>query len=184
MTVSPGSMMNCIELKPLEAEKLNRFVRDNQEAFNFGSLEEFGLRDNHFEEDEQIISRATIEMSVRDGETYRIMQSGKPVGGLVIKVDGDEGELELLFVSPHAHSRGIGCAAWCEVERLHPEVRVWETVTPYFEQRNIHFYVNRCGFHIVEFYNSHHPDPNDPDMAQDKDEQFPAGMFRFEKVVR
>ncbi|MGE9875809.1 GNAT family N-acetyltransferase [Hornefia butyriciproducens] len=123
-------------------------------------------------------------MSVRDGETYRIMQSGKSVGGLVIKVDGDEGELELLFVSPHAHSRGIGYAAWCEVERLHPEVRVWETVTPYFEQRNIHFYVNRCGFHIVEFYNSHHPDPNDPDMAQDKDEQFPAGMFRFEKVVR
>ena len=123
-------------------------------------------------------------MSVRDGETYRIMQSGKSVGGLVIKVDGDEGELELLFVSPHAHSRGIGCAAWCEVERLHPEVRVWETVTLYFEQRNIHFYVNRCGFHIVEFYNSHHPDPNDPDMVQDKDEQFPAGMFRFEKVVR
>lgn len=117
--------MNCIELKPLEAEELNRFVRDNQEAFNFGALEEFGLRDNHFEEDEQIISRATIEMSVRDGETYRIMQSGKPVGGLVIKVDGDEGELELLFVSPHAHSRGIGYAAWCEVERLHPEVRVW-----------------------------------------------------------
>lgn len=123
-------------------------------------------------------------MSVRDGETYRIMQSGKSVGGLVIKVDGDEGELELLFVSPHAHSRGIGYAAWCEVERLHPEVRVWETVTPYFEQRNIHFYVNRCGFHIVEFYNSHHPDPNNPDMVQDKDEQFPAGMFRFEKVVR
>lgn len=30
-------------------------------------------------------------------------------------------------------------------------------------KRNIHFYVNRCGFHIVEFFNSHHPDPNDPD---------------------
>ncbi len=82
MTVSTGSMMNCIELKPLEAEKLNRFVRDNQEAFNFGALEEFGLRDNHFEEDEQIISRATIEMSVRDGEAYRIMQSGSRLEGL------------------------------------------------------------------------------------------------------
>ena len=38
-----------------------------------------------------------------------------------------------------------------------------------------------CGFHIVEFYNSHHPDPNDPDAGQDMDEQFPEGMFRFEK---
>ncbi len=22
-----------------------------------------------------------------------------------------------------------------------------------FETRNIHFYINKCGFHIVEFYN-------------------------------
>ena len=41
----------------------------------------------------------------------------------------------------------------------------------------------RC-FHIVEFYNSHHPDPDDPDMAEQMDEQFPDGMFRFEKVMR
>ena len=34
---------------------------------------------------------------------------------------------------------------------------VWETITPYFETRNIHFYVNRCGFHIVEYLNKHHP---------------------------
>lgn len=99
----------------------------------------------------------------------------------MLKVDGERGNLELLFVSPRIHSRGVGYAAWRAVERLHPEVRVWETVTPYFEQRNIHFYVNRCGFHIVEFFNAHHPDPNDPDTARELDEQFPEGMFRFEK---
>ncbi|MDO4405138.1 MAG: hypothetical protein Q4C09_08890, partial [Atopobiaceae bacterium] len=55
-------------------------------------------------------------------------------------------------------------------------------VTPYFETRSIHFYVNRCGFHIVEFFNSHHPDPSDPDYdPQEVDDQFPDGMFRFEK---
>ena len=53
----------------------------------------------------------------------------------------------------------------------------------YFEKRNIHFYVNRCGFHIVEFFNSHHPDPNDPDRGEEMDEQFPEGMFRFEKRI-
>ena len=61
-----------------------------------------------------------------------------------------------------------------------------ETVTPYFEKRNIHFYVNRCGFHIVEFYNSHHHDPNDPDSQEasdEQDDQFPEGMFRFEKRI-
>ena len=74
-------------------------------------------------------------------------------------------------------------AVWCEVEKLYPQVTLWETVTPYFEKRNIHFYVNRCGFHIVEFFNSHHPDPNDPDSSEQMDGQFPEGMFRFEKRI-
>ena len=173
-----------ILLLKLTSDDREQFILDNQEAFNYGALEEFGRRDDHFEEEGEIISRETIENSIDGGEAYRIMQDGKPVGGVVIKVDGDKGDLELLFVSPKVHSKGIGYAAWCAIEQLYPEVKVWETVTPYFEKRNIHFYVNRCGFHIVEFYNSHHPDPNDPDMTDELDEQFPDGMFRFEKVIK
>ena len=112
------------------------------------------------------------------------MLDGVPVGGVIIKTDGNHGELEILFVAPKVHSKGIGYSAWCAVENMHPEVTVWETVTPYFEKRNIHFYVNRCGFHIVEFFNSHHPDLNDPDRAEEIDDQFPDGMFRFEKRMR
>ena len=173
-----------IELKPLASSDREQFIKDNQEAFNYGALEEFGRRDDHFEVEGEIISRETIENSIDGGKAYRIMQDGKPVGGVVIKVDGNKGDLVLLFVSPKVHSKGIGYAAWCAVERLHSEVKVWETVTPYFETRNIHFYVNRCGFHIVEFYNSHHPDPNDPEMTGELDEQFLDGMFRFEKVIK
>lgn len=173
-----------IELLPLEQTDWEQFIKDNQEAFNYGALEEFGLRDHHFEEEGQIISRETIEQSIDSGEAYRIMHEGQPVGGVIISVDGEHGDLEILFVSPKVHSKGIGYAAWCEIEKLHPEVKVWETVTPYFEKRNIHFYVNRCGFHIVEFYNSHHPDPNDPDAAEQIDAQFPDGMFRFEKRMK
>ena len=170
-----------VKLVPLTADDREQFILDNQEAFNYGALKEFGRRDDHFEEDEQIISRETIERSIDNGEAYRIMLEGRTVGGVIITVDGEKGDLDILFTSPKEHSKGVGYAAWCEVEKLHPEVKVWETVTPYFEQRNIHFYVNRCGFHIVEFYNSHHPDPNDPDIAGQLDEQFPDGMFRFEK---
>ena len=173
--------MTEVILVPLTIEDREQFISDNQEAFNYGALEEFGRRDNHFEEDEQIISRNTIEQSIDSGEAYRIMQGGQPVGGVVIKVDGEHCTLDLLFVSPKVHGKGIGYAAWCAVEQLHPEVTVWETVTPYFETRNIHFYVNRCGFHIVEFFNRHHPDQNDPDTTEHIDEQFPDGMFRFEK---
>jgi GNAT superfamily N-acetyltransferase len=175
--------MADVILLPLEPEDREQFILDDQEAFNFGALVEFGPRDDHFEDEGEIISRETIEQSIDGGEAYRIMQDGQLVGGVVIKVAGDRGDLDLLFVSPKVHSKGIGYAAWCAVEQLHPEVEVWETVTPYFEKRNIHFYVNRCGFHIVEFYNSHHPDSNDPDANHEIDEQFPDGMFRFEKSM-
>lgn len=175
--------MNVV-LIPLTQDGRDQFVSDNQEAFNYGALQEFGRRDDHFEEDEQIISRDTIIRSIDSGEAYRIVCDNEIVGGLVIRVEGNKGDLDLLFVSPKCHSKGIGYAAWCAVEKLHPEVTVWETVTPYFEKRNIHFYVNRCGFHIVEFFNRFHPDPNDSDMAEQMDEQFPDGMFRFEKQIK
>ena len=172
-----------IKLLKLTASDREQFILDNQEAFNYGALEEYGRRDDHFEEDEQIISRETIERSIDGGEAYRIVCDGQNVGGVILKVEGERGDLEILFVSPRVHSKGIGYATWCEVEKLHPEVKVWETVTPYFEKRNIHFYVNRCGFHIVEFFCSRHPDPDDPETSEHTDEQFPEGMFRFEKKM-
>ena len=43
--------------------------------------------------------------------------------------------------------------------------------------------VNSCGLHVVEFFNSHHPDTNDLEAAEQIEEQFPDTVFRFEKVI-
>lgn len=171
--------MYKIILVPLEDCDREQFIKDNQEAFNYGALEEFGIRDEHFEDGCQIISRKTIEHSIDKGHAYRIVADSQNVGGAVVSVGGTHGELDLLFVSPHIHSKGIGYAAWCAIEKLYPEVKVWKTATPYFEKRNIHFYVNRCGFHIVEFYNAYHKYPNK--SMELTDEQY--CMFRFEKII-
>lgn len=72
---------------------------------------EFGLRDDRFEEDGQIISRKTIERSIHDGRAYRILYKNQKVGGIVINVNGEKGELDLLFVAPNVHGKGIGYAA-------------------------------------------------------------------------
>ncbi len=170
-----------VNLVELQADDINQFIRDNQEAFKYGAMEEFGLRDSHFEEDGEIISRETIEKSINEGKAYRITCDGKIVGGLVLRIDGLKGNLDLLFVSPKVHSKGIGYSAWCKVEEMYPEIEIWETCTPYFEKRNIHFYVNRCGFHIVEFFNEKHPDPNEEHEEKSDDYD---GMFRFEKRIR
>ena len=182
-----STTLNDITLAPLQADDREQFITDNQWAFKYGATQEFGMRDNHFEEDGEIISRATIENDIdgENAEAYRILLHGKKVGGVVITLDKEnhKGDLDLLFVSPEVHSKGVGYAAWCLIEKLHPEIKVWETFTPYFEKRNIHFYVNRCGFHIVEFWNKHFHGPAIPDEEvgnwHEDDE-----MFLFRKVMR
>lgn len=53
-----------VTLAPLEAHDREQFILDNQWAFKFGATEEFGMRDDHLEEDGEIISRGTIEQSI------------------------------------------------------------------------------------------------------------------------
>lgn len=168
-----------VELKLLEKKDREQFIKENQYAFKYGAMEEFGLRDNHFEEDGEIISRKTIEDSIDGGIAYRIVFDGKNVGGLVLKIDNDYGELELLFINPLYHNKGIGYDAWCEIEKMYPNVKTWETCTPYFEIRNIHFYINKCGFHAIEFYCKYHQDPHEEDIEDDEMD----GMFRFIKKI-
>ncbi len=168
-----------IKLELLSPEDEEQFIKDNQAAFNYGAEQYFNeeeLKEQH-EEDGQIISRETIVNSIHEkgSITYRIIDKDKKVGGIILNLKDVFGVLEIFFVIPDSESKGVGQVAWKEVERLHPEIKVWETVTPYFEKRNIHFYVNKLGFHIVEFYNEFNKDIH---MPEDLD-----GMFRFQKKI-
>ena len=175
-----------IHLARLQESDREQFIKDNQWAFKYGAQIEFGMRDDRTEEGTEVISRHTIEQSLdgENAEAYRIVLDGKHVGGVVLSIDqkAGKGELELLFVSPEVHSRGIGKAAWRAVEALHPEIHLWKTITPYFEKRNIHFYVNCCGFQIVEFWNKYHHGPAVPEEKSgnwSEDDE----MFVFRKEI-
>ena len=47
---------------------------------------------------------------------------------------------------------------------------------------DIHFYLNKCGFRIVEFYNKYHPAPEMPE-GEDEDPDDDCGFFRFKKLM-
>ena len=180
------NMTDNIRLVSITPDDKEQFILDNQRAFKYGAQTMFGMRDNRMEEGEEVISRKTIERSMNGehAETYRIICDGNVVGGLILQIDQQhaKGELEILFVNPEAHSKGIGQTAWKAVEAMHPEIRVWETMTPYFEKRNIHFYVNRLGFHIVEFWNKYQHGPAVPDDIEEnwsEDDE----MFVFRKFM-
>ena len=153
-----------VTLSPLSADDREQFILDNQWAFKHGAMIEFGNRDDHIDENGEIISRQTIERCIDDSknEAYRIIVDGKKVGGVILKIDKQthHNELEILFVSPEEH-------------------------TPYFEKRNIHFYVNKCGFMIDQFWCEHfqpdHEMPGDDDYDPDEG---PDEMFHFVKIMK
>lgn len=177
-----------VTLIPLTAEDREQFILDNQWAFKYGALKEFGERDNHIDIDGEIISRKTIERCIDepDNETYRIVCNGKKVGGVILKIDSitHHNHLEILFTLPEEHSKGFGYGAWQAVETLHPETVIWETCTPYFEKRNIHFYVNKCGFQINQFWCEYFQ-PSEPMPEEDEAcDEGPDEMFRFIKIMK
>lgn len=175
-----------INLKPLEAADRESFIADLQEAFeHFVGDARASFIDVSLPEDgtvypaaSPILPREDIEDSLSRSEVQalRIIEEGTPVGGVILTVEGDRGEIEILAINASTHGRGVGTRAWTAIEEAYPNVREWELVTPYFEVRNIHFYVNKCGFHIVEFFNEHHPAPSAPGMDKDL-------SFRFVKYV-
>lgn len=184
MTIKNDSL---ITLVPLEASGVPEFKTKLQEAFAVAVVETFGTLEN-----EPIPPDRDIEESLNasGSAAYRILQNGHPVGGAVVLIDSEthHNSLELFYVSKGHHGSGIGLAAWHAIEARYPDTVVWETGTPYFEKRNIHFYVNKCGFHIVEFQNKHQPDPHEHEHGHDREEHslFPGDdeFFRFEKVMK
>lgn len=170
-----------IKLVKAELGSLTEFKLALQDSFRVAAEADFG-----HPLEEPIPSDDDIEKSFNatGAVTYWIMEDEQRVGGAVLVIDPISGRnnLSLFFIATSQQSRGLGLKAWKAIEQEFPFTKVWETVTPYFEKRNIHFYVNRRGFKIVDFYNRYHPDPHQ-DSRQIHDEEDDDEMFRFEKIM-
>ena len=168
-----------IEVKLMTKNDICIFIHDIQEAFQKGFEKDFG------ETDMQILPEQDIDNSLQSkgAVAYKAVVDGAMVGGAIVVIDEEtqHNHLDFLYVKHGTQSNGIGKMMWDAVERLHPETKVWETCTPYFEKRNLHFYVNKCGFHVVAFWHKGNPDPNKPEDYEGDDFE---GMFAFQKVIQ
>lgn len=167
-----------IILERVSDNDLMQYKRDMQEAFQKGFERKFGKTK------EVVLPEKDIDESLnREGSAaYKAVKGDEIVGGAVVVIDNktQHNHLDLLYVKHGIQSKGTGAEIWFEIEKLYPETKVWETCTPYFDRRNIHFYINVCGFHIVEFFNEKHPMPDTPeDFIGDGNE----GMFVFRKQM-
>lgn len=83
-----------------------------------------------------------------------IIADKKIVGGAVLIINDEtkHNKLSLFFVDAGKRNSGIGFAAWQAIERLYPDTKVWYASTPWLDRRNVHFYLNKCGFIAFSIY--------------------------------
>ena len=122
-------------------------------------------------------------LTAKGAQALQFEWGGQLVGGAIVTGDGDRMTLEFIFIDTACQGRHLGYAAWQAIEAYYPHATHWELVTPYYERRNIHFYVNRCGFRITEYFNEHYADPSYPrdEAGNYPDEE--GGLFKFEKEI-
>lgn len=166
------------KLLQIKAEELKQYKSDMQAAFQIGFENHFGKTDA------VILPEADIDQSLnaKGSVAYKAVVDGEAVGGAVVVINEitQHNHLDILFVKNGVQGKGIGKRIWFELERMYPDTKVWETCTPYFDRRNIHFYVNVCGFNITEFFNEKHPSP---DTSEDFVGDGGEGMFEFKKQM-
>lgn len=175
--------MNHFMLKPITtAEEKRIFIAEIQDAFQSSFEEAFGAYEK------PVLPEEDIEESFaeRGAAAYLAKADGKRVGGAVVVVDEqtDFGSLHLLYVKTDAQNAGYGFQIWQAIEGMYPKIKIWETHTPYYDKRNIHFYVNRCGFRIVEFFSPHHQDPHQTGESSGNIPAEQNYFFRFEKEMK
>lgn len=162
------------KLELLTENELEKFKKDMQEAFQKGFEDIYGPTEG------TILPEKDIDQSLNTfgAIAYKAIVDNEMVGGAIVAINKEtqHNALHLLYVKCGIQTKGIGKMIWDEIEELHPETVEWETCTPCFEKRNIHFYVNKCKFHIVEYIR----EMNEEGFIGDGGD----GMFIFQKVMK
>lgn len=145
-----------------------------QEAFQKGFEDVYGKTEG------TILPEQDIDHSLNSNRAiaYKAIVDNEMVGGAIIVINNHthHNDIHLLYVKYGIQTKGIGKLIWDKIENNHPETIVWETCTPCFEKRNIHFYVNKYKFHIVEYIR----EMNQEGFIGDGG----GGLFIFQKVMK
>ena len=162
------------KLVEMEDKDISTFKKEIQEAFQKGFEEVYGPTEGIILPEDDIDQ----SLNTKGAIAYKALLDNKLVGGAVVVINKktQHNDLHLIYVKHGHQTKGIGKLMWDEIEKLHPKTEVWETCTPYFEKRNIHFYVNKCKFHIVKYLKQIEQEGFIGDAGE--------GMFVFQKVMK
>jgi GNAT superfamily N-acetyltransferase len=96
-------------------------------------------------------SAAVMRRKIAEDECYKIVEGERIIGGIVVFVRGNgHYHLDLIFISPDYHNRGIGTQALQFIEDTYSATQ-WTLDTPTWAIRNIHFYEKLGYVKVGEF---------------------------------
>lgn len=130
-----------IELIP--ARDVEKFITDLQAAFRRAD------GSNKFR------SEDLPRFFERSGATLLNIFSDKElIGGAVLMINAEtnHNKLALFFINEPRRGQGLGYSAWRAIEKFYPATKVWYTATAWLDKRNVHFYLNKCGFVAFSIY--------------------------------
>lgn len=81
-----------------------------------------------------------MRKKIQEDDCYTILDDGQIIGGIVVYTMGQgHFHLDLIFIDPTYHNRGIGTQAIQFIEQTYPAT-LWSLDTPSWAVRNQHFY--------------------------------------------
>lgn len=134
-----------LELKPITVENFDEAQTMMREAFAFT------MPDLDREELEKELPTLEGIFELSDTVPLTAYENGEMAGGALLEIKSDGHNcLSLFWVKRNLIDHGIGRRIWTAIEQAYPQTKTWETMTPPTLLRNVYFYVNKCGFHIIK----------------------------------
>ena len=92
-----------------------------------------------------------MRQKIAEDECYKIVEGEHIIGGIVILGRGEgHYHLDLIYIAPEHHNRGLGTQAMQFIETAYAATR-WTLDTPAWAVRNIHFYEKIGYIKVGEF---------------------------------
>ena len=118
-----------LRFEPVPRQDFEDFKKDVKDIFAIAVIKHFGMP-----EDGEVVPDADVDESLYNpkAEVFYVYLDDKRVGGVVLTIDREShrNKMDLFYIYPDCHSKGIGHAIWKRIEGMYPETRVWELVTP------------------------------------------------------
>lgn len=91
----------------------------------------------------------------KNSTQFKLLADNIIIGGVILWINPNtqDNYLGTIFLDIDFQEKGIGQEVWRMIEKMYPDTKVWHTETPIFSHRNHNFYINKCGFYVVEIKN-------------------------------